>query len=197
MQRYANPKRGRVFLVAGVQRRLVLPSVARTGGRWTTAAWVSVWKLAYAELADGRLPKPIEPTPAPTHIPSSRAATEPTALPTPPHVPPANTPFSGPHFTRPGRSRQHLTPCERDVLRFLLLHHPQRWTGEAIHDELDRRGWLHGLTTVRLALAKLRNSLRLLVNPIDHEGYGLSDAGLAEARAISAEEQTRAPSGAA
>src|SRR5947209_4807271 len=52
MNRYANPKHGRVFTVNGVRLRLVLPTTYRGSMRLTTAAWLEVWKRKFAELAE-------------------------------------------------------------------------------------------------------------------------------------------------
>lgn len=63
VQRYANPKRGRVVTVAGEQLRLVLPTVGRTAGKFTTRCWIETWKRKLAELmalAD-EPPSPVNP----------------------------------------------------------------------------------------------------------------------------------------
>lgn len=51
VQRYANPRRGRTFVIDGETVRLVLPTVGRTSGKFTTVAWVEAWKRAFAELS--------------------------------------------------------------------------------------------------------------------------------------------------
>jgi hypothetical protein len=81
-----------------------------------------------------------------------------------------------PHHARP--RDPPLRECERDILKFLLARHPARFVGEELHHLMERAGLLHGLTTVKLALARLRNDHHLLVNDLDGRGYGLSGEGL-------------------
>ena len=66
LQRHANPRRGRLFIIKGERLRLVLPSVARVTSRFTTAAWVEAWKRKFAELADRVLAEGQAP-PRPKH----------------------------------------------------------------------------------------------------------------------------------
>jgi hypothetical protein len=64
MQRYASPLKGRVFVVRGEPVRLVLPTAARGCGRYTTAAWVELWKRKFNELASAAreaAPAPLTP----------------------------------------------------------------------------------------------------------------------------------------
>lgn len=63
VQRYANPKRGRVFLVGDDRVRLVLPTIGMAHGKRTTRAWVEAWKRAFAELSAAAIepPEPVNP----------------------------------------------------------------------------------------------------------------------------------------
>jgi hypothetical protein len=47
-----------------------------------------------------------------------------------------------------------LTPCEQDILA-VLAECTTRWATTRVLSELDRRGMIHGETTVKLALARL------------------------------------------
>jgi hypothetical protein len=80
-----------------------------------------------------------------------------------------------------------LNAVSRDILAYLLAIHPRRVKQEDLHEELDRAGMIHGLSTVKLALSRLRNALGLIVNDLDRHGYGLTYAGRRVAEALRAE----------
>lgn len=75
-----------------------------------------------------------------------------------------------------------LTECQRDVLRTLQDAHPSRLTTDRLFARMEASGRIHGLSTVKAALSKLRRA-GLIANDMDHSGYHLTDAGLMLANA--------------